>query len=75
MHGNVWEWCLDGRRNYAEFGKESLVDPRGPSGTAWRSARGGSWFYYAREARSACRFFYQPSVRFDDLGFRFACKP
>ncbi len=26
MIGNVWEWCLDGRR---EYGEESVRDPRG----------------------------------------------
>ncbi|OED39421.1 hypothetical protein AB833_15830 [Chromatiales bacterium (ex Bugula neritina AB1)] len=27
MHGNVWEWCLDGLRNYSD---DAEVDPVGP---------------------------------------------
>jgi formylglycine-generating enzyme required for sulfatase activity len=41
MHGNLWEWCLDGPREYSA---NAIADPRGPEtdGTA-RVLRGGSW--------------------------------
>lgn len=39
MHGNVWEWCLDGPRIYSA---SAVADPRGPTGSA-HVLRGGSW--------------------------------
>ena len=59
MHGNVFEWCLDGFD--AGYYKHSPVDdPRGVEGTADRVVRGGAWdgapyaraFGAARRARS-----------------------
>nr|VFK16672.1 MAG: Formylglycine-generating enzyme, required for sulfatase activity, contains SUMF1/FGE domain [Candidatus Kentron sp. LPFa]VFK32470.1 MAG: Formylglycine-generating enzyme, required for sulfatase activity, contains SUMF1/FGE domain [Candidatus Kentron sp. LPFa] len=70
MLGNVWEWCRDGRRDYAP---ETIIDPMGPMAIGvTRMVRGGSWYYFARYARSASRFRYLPSVRLDRLGFRCA---
>jgi formylglycine-generating enzyme required for sulfatase activity len=40
MHGNVWEWCLDGPRAYQD---RAETDPRGPAEGADRVIRGGSW--------------------------------
>jgi uncharacterized protein (TIGR03067 family) len=41
MLGNVYEWCLDGRRKYAPG---SVTDPLGPTGPAdVRVRRGGAW--------------------------------
>jgi formylglycine-generating enzyme required for sulfatase activity len=41
MHGNVWEWCRDSRRGYAD---EECVDPVGVGDTgAYRVLRGGGW--------------------------------
>jgi formylglycine-generating enzyme required for sulfatase activity len=46
MHGNVWEWCADGLREYAD---ETVEDPRGPEGErAARVVRGGSWHLRGR---------------------------
>ncbi|MEO1616732.1 MAG: formylglycine-generating enzyme family protein [Planctomycetota bacterium] len=68
MHGNVDEWCLDGRRDYRG---ESVVDPLGPTKVgAGRVVRGGGWNILARLARAACRGAYRPGIRFSNLGFR-----
>jgi formylglycine-generating enzyme required for sulfatase activity len=67
MHGNVWEWCWDRYRKYPE---EPVVDPTGPRVGSFRVSRGGSWLYGPIFCRSALRFRYDPSYRFDSLGFR-----
>lgn len=73
MHGNVWEWCADGIRDYAAA-RALEVDPQGPLDGAQFAVRGGSWIYDAWRARSACRFAYARAYRFDFLGFRFALR-
>ncbi len=69
MLGNVWEWCLDRKRNYT---KAEQLDPVGPEiASADRVARGGSWRTVARAVRAACRHSYAPSRDVDFfLGFR-----
>ncbi len=70
MHGNLWEWCRDGRRDY---GKESVVDPLGPVDDGGDPVlRGGSWVYDARFVRAACRSWGRPDLRSYDFGFRCA---
>jgi formylglycine-generating enzyme required for sulfatase activity len=66
MLGNVWEWCLDGQRDYTEA---SLTDPDGGSG-ARRVIRGGGWLDDARGVRAASRDANHAGYRFFDLGFR-----
>ncbi len=66
MHGNVWEWCRDGRRTYT--GAEE-PDPEGPAGAA-RALRGGSWISNAGYCRSARRLALEPGFRDRYLGFR-----
>lgn len=73
MHGNVWEWCLDDwHENYVN----APLD-----GTAWAGTsktkvmRGGSWNYFPRSCRSACRLNVHPDYRFNSLGFRVCCLP
>jgi len=51
MHGNVLEWCLDGKRYYTS---SDQTDPRGPSGGS-RVLRGGSWGDDPRGVRCAVR--------------------
>jgi formylglycine-generating enzyme required for sulfatase activity len=67
MHGNVWEWCADGERPYADG---AVRDPLGPAGDASRVVRGGSWRDRAWWCRSAFRFGWPRDSRGLNLGFR-----
>ncbi len=68
MLGNVWEWCADGKREYAS---QAVVDAVGPlEGVGSRCVRGGSWDYVARYVRCACRIELPPGNRLGHLGFR-----
>ena len=49
MHGNVWEWCLDGYVKYDA--KSPAVDPTGAVGVPRRVLRGGCWNYTAGKSR------------------------
>ena len=68
MSGNVWEWTWD---IYNEtYPSGSVTDPTGASDGPVRVYRGGSWRFSAGGARAAARGWFQPGVRFDDLGLR-----
>jgi formylglycine-generating enzyme required for sulfatase activity len=69
MHGNVWEWCWDGKRKYTT---EPQLDPVGPLEGARRVVRGGSYWYNARRCRSAYRSAIEPGYRYGNQGFRLA---
>jgi formylglycine-generating enzyme required for sulfatase activity len=71
MHGNVWEWCFDAHRTYAN---EKTVDPLGAVGGGSRALRGGSWDYGAWNARSAYRLGFARGRRFVYYGFRVALR-
>ena len=68
MSGNVSEWVWDWYGRYPA--QIDSPDPSGPSSGEFRVLRGGSWYDYAEDCRSARRFRYHPSVRRPDLGFR-----
>jgi len=71
MLGNVWEWCADDwRDSYKDASTYGI--PWRASVTAHRVVRGGAGFGGARNARSAFRFKFGPSARFDYVGFRCA---
>ncbi|MBO7108037.1 MAG: SUMF1/EgtB/PvdO family nonheme iron enzyme, partial [Verrucomicrobia bacterium] len=73
MHGNVYEWCLDW---FGDYPTSSVTDPTGPSTGSSRVVRGGSWFYYARDCRSAYRYYGNPSYDYYYYyGFRVALAP
>ena len=76
MSGNVWEWCLDGKRSYSS---SAVTDPQGPQGPvssfSGRVLRGGSWSYYAGSCRVADRGYGRPDNRYGSDGFRLALVP
>jgi formylglycine-generating enzyme required for sulfatase activity len=76
MHGNVWEWCLDSKSNYAGA---SVSDPLVLAGVdrvyADRVYRGGSWINNAASCRSAFRNSAGPAGRYSVVGFRVVLAP
>jgi hypothetical protein len=72
VHGNVWEWCLDGFYGYDAWRSVRPGDGlRGPVvGARSRVLRGGSFYDFAAYARSAFRSMYDPGSRDSYLGFR-----
>ena len=72
MHGNVYEWCLDGERRYSS---RAVTDPQGPDSGSWRVLRGGGWDNGARLCRSADRNGHDPGYRYYYFGFRLALVP
>ena len=69
MIGNIYEWCLDW---YGDYPTGSVTDPTGPSSGSLRVIRGGSWYDYARNCRSAGRPSDDPRGRYINYGFRVA---
>jgi formylglycine-generating enzyme required for sulfatase activity len=75
MHGNVWEWCLD---HFHDSYQGAPAD-----GSAWlkggdestRLLRGGSWFDYPGDCRSAYRDYGHPDSQRYSVGFRVCCLP
>jgi formylglycine-generating enzyme required for sulfatase activity len=72
MIGNAWQWCQD---RYGDYDQGPVTDPTGPDKGAFRTLRGGSWWYNPRYCRSANRFRHMPGDRFDNFGFRVAAAP
>jgi formylglycine-generating enzyme required for sulfatase activity len=76
MHGNVFEWCLD---NYHDDYEGATTD-----GSAWinsdtdqntsKMVRGGCWFNYPHDCRSACRNNVNPDYLNYFIGFRVVCE-
>ena len=74
MHGNVWEWVEDcwheDYTNAPADGRAWLEENNGNCNR--RVVRGGSWFNYPENLRSANRNRYNNDERYNSLGFRLA---
>ncbi|MCP3915973.1 MAG: SUMF1/EgtB/PvdO family nonheme iron enzyme [bacterium] len=71
VHGNVREWCRDAW--YREYREGRVRDPFHETSVAdYRVVRGGSFWNFARNCRSAYRDWRLPSVANDYVGFRVA---
>jgi formylglycine-generating enzyme required for sulfatase activity len=66
MLGNVFEWTGDWCDTYPG----TVTDPTGPATGSFRVTRGGSWNFYARNARAAGRVYDAPYNYYSFLGFR-----
>ncbi len=75
MHGNVWEWCMDWRRDGKYYGNSVDADPSGPATGSNRVLRGGSWDFSPGVTRSAVRGGRTPDDRLINDGFRIARTP
>ena len=75
MHGNVLEWCLDGYKSIMADYEE--IDHVGADSTGTRVYRGGVWFDYALDCRSARRRDRAPNAVDNNgaCGFRLVCLP
>ncbi len=69
MSGNVFEWVSDWKDMYTP---EPQTNPTGAIDGLLRVRRGGSWSYEASGCRISGRYYYSPSSRYDNLGFRLA---
>ena len=70
MHGNVLEWCQDWHRAYGS--NHAVADPVEPDQGTERVLRGGSFSRPAHYLRSAYRNKFNPTDRYEYVGFRVA---
>ena len=68
MHGNVWEWCVDGKRHYSA---STQTDPQGPA-ALYCMLRGGAWDFPAEFCRSDYRT--EAMAGYVYFGFRVVCE-
>jgi len=68
MHGNVWEWCVDGKREYTT---SRQVDPQGDP-AMYSILRGGGWDYPPESCRSDHR--RETLSGYIYFGFRVLCE-
>jgi formylglycine-generating enzyme required for sulfatase activity len=80
MSGNVWEWCEDVyiADIYSRSDKKNPIvvsDPPYDSGRPSRVIRGGNWNLVPVNVRCAIRFYFDPSNRYNYVGFRLLRMP
>jgi formylglycine-generating enzyme required for sulfatase activity len=71
MHGNVWEWCLDGYQKRPVGG----TDPLEKTTSSERVMRGGCWHNWVSDCLSTSRGPGEVGQRGSGLGFRVALVP
>ncbi len=74
VHGNAYEWVED---CWHESYQGAPIDGRawldeGEGNCERRIIRGGAWDLSANQLRSAYRYWYNPNIRIDNIGFRVA---
>jgi formylglycine-generating enzyme required for sulfatase activity len=76
MHGNAWEWCQDRYKGLrTKGGKEAKgvedkEDKLSVNDKESRVLRGGSFDNQPVYVRSANRYWYVPTLRYANVGFR-----
>jgi formylglycine-generating enzyme required for sulfatase activity len=73
MHGNTWEWCLDGWRYNLPGG--SVTNPLSSASSPQRVIRGGGLYNEGRECRSAYRLPCGADYVTQEVGFRVVLAP
>jgi len=75
MHGNIWEWCQDiwqdSYHNYLAVPTDETTEKRQEK--IRNVLRGGSWFDYPVNCRSAYRCQGNPARKYEFFGFRVVC--
>jgi formylglycine-generating enzyme required for sulfatase activity len=69
VNGNVWEWTED-CWNPDHTGAPKDIRPRTEGDCTFRVMKGGSWYYFARLARSPYRFRNHAQVKSYNIGLR-----
>jgi formylglycine-generating enzyme required for sulfatase activity len=72
MHGNVWEWVQDCYAGNNSAGQPANGSAYTSGSCSIRVYRGGSWYSYPKDLRSAYSNADVPTFRSDGYGFRVA---